>query len=166
MSRIAIFSYGLISYLVFFAVFLYGVGFIGGFLTPTALDGAPRTALIAALAVDVGLLAAFALQHSGMARPAFKRWWKQIVPEEAERSTYVLVSSLALAAPTARTRVADRPESQVSPIAVNAVANLAPAEAIRRSQASAMPRPAPTQVPLIAAITGLSMVAMLDTIGL
>jgi protein-S-isoprenylcysteine O-methyltransferase Ste14 len=98
MSRIAIFLYGVISYLVFFAVFLYGVGFIGGFLTPTALDGAPHTTLIAALAVDVGLLAAFALQHSGMARPAFKRWWKQIVPEEAERSTYVLVSSLALAA--------------------------------------------------------------------
>jgi protein-S-isoprenylcysteine O-methyltransferase Ste14 len=98
MSRIATFLYGVISYLVFFAVFLYGIGFIGGFLTPTELDGAPRTTLIVALAVDVGLLGAFALQHSGMARPAFKRWWKQIVPEEAERSTYVLYSSLALAA--------------------------------------------------------------------
>ena len=98
MSRLAIFVYGVISYLVFFAVFLYGIGFIGGFLTPTKLDGAPRTTLIAALAVNVGLLGAFALQHSGMARPAFKRWWKQIVPEEAERSTYVLFSSLALAA--------------------------------------------------------------------
>ena len=98
MSRLAIFVYGVISYLVFFAVFLYGIGFIGGFLTPTKLDGAPRTTLIAALAVNVGLLGAFALQHSGMARPAFKRWWKHIVPEEAERSTYVLLSSLALAA--------------------------------------------------------------------
>ena len=98
MSRIAIFLYGVISYLVFFAVFLYGIGFIGGFLTPTMLDGAPRTTLIVALAVDVGLLGGFALQHSGMARPAFKRWWKQMVPEEAERSTYVLFSSLALAA--------------------------------------------------------------------
>jgi methanethiol S-methyltransferase len=98
MSRIAIFLYGVISYLVFFAVFLYAIGFIGGFFTPTILDGAPRISLLAALAVDVGLLAAFALQHSGMARPAFKRWWKHIVPEEAERSTYVLASSLALAA--------------------------------------------------------------------
>lgn len=98
MSRIAIFLYGVIAYLVFFAVFLYAIGFIGGFFTPTILDGAPRTSLITALAVDVGLLAAFAVQHSGMARPAFKRWWKQIVPEEAERSTYVLMSSLALAA--------------------------------------------------------------------
>ena len=97
MSRIAIFLYGVVSYLVFFAVFLYGIGFIGGFLTPTTLDSAPHSSLGWALTVDFGLLAAFALQHSGMARPAFKRWWTRIVPEEMERSTYVLVSSLALA---------------------------------------------------------------------
>jgi methanethiol S-methyltransferase len=96
MSRISIFLFGVVSYLVFFAVFLYGIGFIGGFLTPTLLDGVPRASLSVALIVDLGLLAAFALQHSGMARPAFKRWWTRIVPEEAERSTYVLVSSLAL----------------------------------------------------------------------
>jgi methanethiol S-methyltransferase len=96
MSRISIFLYGVVSYLVFFVVFLYGIGFIGGFLTPTLLDGIPRTSLAMALTVDLALLAAFALQHSGMARPAFKRWWTKIVPEEAERSTYVLVSSLAL----------------------------------------------------------------------
>jgi methanethiol S-methyltransferase len=96
MSRISIFLYGVVSYLVFFAVFLYGIGFIGGFLTPTLLDGVPRSSLTMALTVDLALLAAFALQHSGMARPAFKRWWTKIVPEEAERSTYVLVSSLAL----------------------------------------------------------------------
>ena len=98
MSRVAIFVYGVVSYLIFFAVFLYAIGFIGGFLTPTQLDGAPRASLGLALTVDLGLLAAFALQHSGMARPAFKRWWTRVVPEEAERSTYVLLSSLALAA--------------------------------------------------------------------
>jgi protein-S-isoprenylcysteine O-methyltransferase Ste14 len=98
MSRIGIFAYGVLSYLVFLAVFLYGIGFIGGFLTPTSLDGAPTSTLGRALTVDLSLLAAFALQHSGMARPAFKSWWKRIVPEAAERSTYVLVSSLALAA--------------------------------------------------------------------
>ena len=98
MSRIAIFAYGILSYLLFLAVFLYGLGFIGGFLTPTSLDGAPTTSLGHALTVDLSLLAAFAVQHSGMARPAFKRWWKKIVPEAAERSTYVLVSSLALVA--------------------------------------------------------------------
>jgi protein-S-isoprenylcysteine O-methyltransferase Ste14 len=98
MSRLAIFAYGILCYLIFFAVFLYGIGFIGGFLTPTMLDGAPRVPLGRALFVDLGLLTAFALQHSGMARPAFKRWWTRIVPESAERSTYVLASSLALLA--------------------------------------------------------------------
>ena len=98
MSRIAIFVYGVVSYLIFFAVFLYAIGFIGGFLTPTLLDGAPHSSLGFALVVDLSLLAAFAVQHSGMARPAFKRWWTRIVPQEAERSTYVLFSSLALAA--------------------------------------------------------------------
>src|SRR6202012_5165674 len=98
MSRIGIFVFGLISYAVFFAVFLYGIGFIGGFLTPTSLDGIPASSLGHALTADLALLAAFALQHSGMARPAFKTWWKRFVPEAAERSTYVLLSSLALAA--------------------------------------------------------------------
>jgi protein-S-isoprenylcysteine O-methyltransferase Ste14 len=98
MSRIGIFAYGVLSYLVFFAVFLYGIGFIGGFLTPTSLDGVPTASLGRALTVDLLLLAAFALQHSGMARPAFKTWWKRFVPEAAERSTYVLLSSLALLA--------------------------------------------------------------------
>jgi protein-S-isoprenylcysteine O-methyltransferase Ste14 len=98
MSRIGIFAYGIFSYLIFLGVFLYGLGFIGGFLTPTSLDGVPTSSLGHALTVDLSLLAAFALQHSGMARPAFKLWWKRFVPEAAERSTYVLVSSLALVA--------------------------------------------------------------------
>jgi len=98
MSRIGIFIYGLVCYAVFLGVFLYGIGFIGGFLTPTMLDGAAGRPMIEALAIDLGLLAAFAIQHSGMARPAFKRWWTRVIPEAAERSTYVLVSSLALVA--------------------------------------------------------------------
>jgi protein-S-isoprenylcysteine O-methyltransferase Ste14 len=98
MSRIAIFAYGVLAYLIFFAVFLYGIGFIGGFLTPSMLDGVPRVPLGRALLIDLALLTAFALQHSGMARPAFKRWLTHIVPESAERSTYVLASSLALLA--------------------------------------------------------------------
>jgi protein-S-isoprenylcysteine O-methyltransferase Ste14 len=98
MSRIGIFAYGVFSYAAFFAVFLYGIGFIGGFLTPTSLDSVPLSTLPHALTVDLSLLAAFAIQHSGMARPRFKTWWKRIVPEAAERSTYVLLSSLALAA--------------------------------------------------------------------
>jgi methanethiol S-methyltransferase len=98
MSRIATLIYGVLSYAVFLAVFLYGIGFIGGFLTPTMLDGAVRRPVVEALLIDVGLLSVFAIQHSGMARPAFKRWFTKIVPEPAERSTYVLLSSLLLAA--------------------------------------------------------------------
>src|SRR5579871_1000050 len=98
MARLGIFAFGVTSYLVFFAVFLYSVGFIGGFVTPTSLDAAPAMALTPALAIDLGLLAAFAIQHSGMARPAFKKWWTKMVPPAAERSAYVLLSSLCLIA--------------------------------------------------------------------
>ena len=92
------FAFGIVSYGVFLGVFLYAIGFIGGFLTPTTLDGAPDRPVIEALAIDVALLGLFAVQHSVMARPAFKRWWTRIVPEAAERSVYVLLSSLALVA--------------------------------------------------------------------
>jgi protein-S-isoprenylcysteine O-methyltransferase Ste14 len=95
-SRIVIFLYGLVCYTISLGVFVYGMGFIVGFLTPTMLDGAPDRSLAAALGTDLALLAVFALQHSGMARPAFKRWWTRIVPEAAERSTYLLLSSVAL----------------------------------------------------------------------
>ena len=98
MARVGIFIYGIFCYAFFLGVFVYGIGFIAGFLTPTMLDAAPTRPLSEALAIDLGLLAAFAVQHSGMARPAFKRWWTRIVPEAAERSTYVLLSSVALVA--------------------------------------------------------------------
>jgi protein-S-isoprenylcysteine O-methyltransferase Ste14 len=98
MSRILIFVYGIISYAIALAVLVYGIGFIGGFITPTTLDGVPSVSLGQALLIDVGMLLAFAVQHSGMARPAFKAWWKRIIPEAAERSTYVLASSLAMVA--------------------------------------------------------------------
>ena len=91
-------AYGIFSYGVFLGVFVYAVGFIGGFLTPTRLDGVQGRPLWQALAIDLGLLGLFAVQHSVMARPAFKRWWTRFVPEAVERSTYVLLSSLALVA--------------------------------------------------------------------
>jgi protein-S-isoprenylcysteine O-methyltransferase Ste14 len=74
------------------------MGFIGGFLTPTMLDGVPDRPVGEALLIDLALLTVFALQHSIMARPAFKRWWTRIVPEAAERATYVLTSSIAIGA--------------------------------------------------------------------
>src|SRR5690348_3744062 len=91
-------AYGIVSYGVFLGVFVYAVGFIGGFLTPTRLDAAQTRPLWQALAINLGLLGLFAIQHSVMARPAFKRWWTRFIPEAIERSTYVLLSSLALVA--------------------------------------------------------------------
>jgi len=96
MQRIAVFVYGVLSYACFFATFLYAIGFLGNFGVPRSIDAAAEGALATAVLVNVLLLAVFALQHSVMARPAFKRWWTRIVPEPAERSTYVLASSVAL----------------------------------------------------------------------
>ena len=101
-KRSTIFLYGLLSYAVFFATFLYAIGFIGNIqipgVVPRTLDGMPTRAFLPSLLIDLGLLALFALQHSIMARPAFKRWFTRLIPESAERSTYVLASSLALIA--------------------------------------------------------------------
>jgi protein-S-isoprenylcysteine O-methyltransferase Ste14 len=91
-------SYGVIAYTLFFAVFNYAILFIGNILVTPSLDSVGHGNLTQALLIDVGLLSAFALQHSIMARPAFKRLVTRIIPEQIERSTFVLTSSLLLGA--------------------------------------------------------------------
>ena len=88
--------YGALCYVLFFLTFLYAIAFVGDLVVPRNIDTGAAVSLGEALLVDVVLLGIFAVQHSVMARQPFKRWWTQYVPQAVERSTYVLLSSLAL----------------------------------------------------------------------
>ena len=96
MSRLAVFAYGVAAYGVFFVTYLYAAGFVGNLFVPKSLDSTPTAPFGTALLIDLGLLGLFAVQHSVMARPWFKRALLRVLPQAAERSTYVLASSLAL----------------------------------------------------------------------
>ena len=98
LKRFVVFLYGLVCYTVFLATYLYAIGFVGNAFVPRTIDGLPTGDLASNIAIDLALLLLFALQHSVMARPRFKDWWTRFIPEAAERSTYVLASSLALIA--------------------------------------------------------------------
>ncbi len=88
--------YGVVCYLIFFGTFVYLLGFAWGMVVPKGINDGPETALIPALLVNLGFIALFAIQHTIMARPAFKKVWEKIVPKPIERSTFVLVTSVIL----------------------------------------------------------------------
>lgn len=96
MNRILAFSYGTLCYVIFLATFLYAIAFLGNIRVAQTIDGEPQLPLGQALLINLLALGVFAVQHSVMARPAFKRWWTRFVPKPVERSTYVLFSSAAL----------------------------------------------------------------------
>jgi len=96
MITIAVFAYGTAAYVLFLAAFLYLVGFLANLGVPKSIDTGMGGETATAFLVNLGLLSVFALQHSVMARPSFKRWWTRVVPVAIERSTYVLLTNVVL----------------------------------------------------------------------
>ncbi len=96
MGKFIAFLYGLSSYLVFFGTVLYAIGFVTGLVVPKTIDTGVAGSMSEAFIVNLLLMSLFAVQHSVMARKQFKQWWTQYVPKSVERSTYVLLASLAL----------------------------------------------------------------------
>lgn len=94
MKRWSYLAYGLAMYVLFLAVYAYFAGFVGNFLVPKSIDSPVTSAAAPAVAINLLLVGVFAVQHSVMARPAFKRWWTRIVPQPIERSTYLLAANL------------------------------------------------------------------------
>ena len=93
MKRWLFLAYGVAGHVTFLAIYVYFAGFVGNLLVPNSIDASPDGFTTRAVAIDLLLVGIFALQHSAMARPAFKRIWTRVVPHAIERATYVWASN-------------------------------------------------------------------------
>ncbi len=98
MKKTLFLLFGIFCYAFFFGTYCYAIGFVTNLVVPMGLDSKPVSSVGFSLLINTGLLLLFAVQHSIMARPAFKQWWTKIIPVPIERSVYVLLSSLCLIA--------------------------------------------------------------------
>jgi protein-S-isoprenylcysteine O-methyltransferase Ste14 len=96
-TRVTMTGYGMLAYVAFLAVLLYAIGWVEDLLVPRSIDEGPPASALLAVIIDLVLLAVFAVQHSVMARPSFKRSWTRVVPAAVERSTFVVFATAALA---------------------------------------------------------------------
>jgi protein-S-isoprenylcysteine O-methyltransferase Ste14 len=96
MKRSIVFIYGVLAYLTFLIAFIYAIGFVGDIIVPKSIGSGTEISFLPSLLINALLLSVFAIQHSVMARPAFKRWFTRFIDPAIERSTYVLLSSLSL----------------------------------------------------------------------
>jgi protein-S-isoprenylcysteine O-methyltransferase Ste14 len=96
MGKLIALLYGLVAYFLFAVSIVYAIGFVTGLVVPKTIDSGPAGPPMQAIIVNLLLMGLFAVQHSVMARPQFKKWWTQFVPQTIERSTFVMFSSLAL----------------------------------------------------------------------
>lgn len=96
MGRVLGFIYGVIAYAGFMAWMIYMIGFLGHFAVPISVDSGSVGPIGTAILINFLMVSIFAIQHTIMARPAFKQWWTQFIPKALERSTFVFIADIIM----------------------------------------------------------------------